>query len=60
MSMELISFSVQDHFGLILNEPAGKIAQVLVRHSVNIIVQVGSACFFSGMTSLAINLTGLG
>ena len=31
----------QDHFGLILNEPAGKIAQLVVEHSVNIIVEVG-------------------
>jgi hypothetical protein len=29
----------QDHFGLILNEPAGKIAQVVVEHSVNLIVR---------------------
>lgn len=34
--------SQQDHFGLILNEPAGKIAQVLVEHSVNLIVQAWS------------------
>ena len=31
---------VQDHFSLILNEPAGKIAQVVVRYSVNLIVNV--------------------
>lgn len=30
----------QDHFGLILNEPAGKIAQVVIQHAVNLIVQV--------------------
>ncbi|KDQ31260.1 hypothetical protein PLEOSDRAFT_1111739 [Pleurotus ostreatus PC15] len=29
----------KDHFGLILNEPAGKIAQVVVEHTVNLIVQ---------------------
>ncbi len=32
--------AIQDHFGLILNEPAGKIAQVVVEHTVNLIVQV--------------------
>jgi len=31
----------KDHFGLILNEPAGKIAQVVVMNSVNHIVNVG-------------------
>lgn len=30
----------QDHFGIILNEPAGKVAKVVVEHSVNIVVQV--------------------
>ncbi|EAU92260.1 heterokaryon incompatibility protein HET-C [Coprinopsis cinerea okayama7 len=29
----------KDHFGLILNEPAGKIAQIIVEHTVNHIVQ---------------------
>ncbi|CAE6472919.1 unnamed protein product [Rhizoctonia solani] len=29
----------KDHFGLILNEPAGKIAMVVVRHSVELIVE---------------------
>ncbi|KAJ3526869.1 hypothetical protein NM688_g8205 [Phlebia brevispora] len=29
----------KDHFGLILNEPAGKIAQVVVRYSVQLIVE---------------------
>jgi len=28
----------KDHFGLILNEPAGKVAKVVVEHSVNVIV----------------------
>ena len=28
----------KDHFGLILNEPAGKIAQVIVEYAVNLIV----------------------
>ncbi|KAF7307412.1 Heterokaryon incompatibility protein het-c [Mycena indigotica] len=32
----------KDHFGLILNEPAGKIAILVVRHSVNVIVQAWS------------------
>jgi len=32
----------KDHFGLILNEPAGKIAKVVVGHSVNLIVQAWS------------------
>ena len=35
--------AIQDHFGLILNEPAGKIAQRIVEYSVNLIVQVGIA-----------------
>jgi len=30
----------QDHFGIILNEPAGKVAKVVVEHSVNLIVEV--------------------
>jgi hypothetical protein len=30
---------VQDHFALILNEPAGKIAQVVVENSVNLVVE---------------------
>ncbi|TFK41913.1 heterokaryon incompatibility protein Het-C-domain-containing protein [Crucibulum laeve] len=29
----------KDHFGLILNEPAGKIAQIVVEHSVTLIVE---------------------
>ncbi|KAH8833028.1 heterokaryon incompatibility Het-C [Flagelloscypha sp. PMI_526] len=29
----------KDHFGLILNEPAGKIAQIVVIHTVNLIVR---------------------
>ncbi|KDQ14431.1 hypothetical protein BOTBODRAFT_132240 [Botryobasidium botryosum FD-172 SS1] len=29
----------KDHFSLILNEPAGQIAQIIVRHSVNLIVK---------------------
>ena len=29
----------KDHFGLILNEPAGKIAQVVVIQSVNLLVK---------------------
>lgn len=29
----------KDHFGLILNEPAGKVAQIVVEHTVNLIVQ---------------------
>lgn len=33
---------MQDHFGLILNEPAGKIAQVVVENSVNLIVKAWS------------------
>ncbi|KAF8167442.1 heterokaryon incompatibility protein Het-C-domain-containing protein [Crassisporium funariophilum] len=32
----------KDHFGLILNEPAGKIAQIVVEHSVNLIVKAWS------------------
>ncbi|KAJ3571563.1 hypothetical protein NP233_g3672 [Leucocoprinus birnbaumii] len=32
----------KDHFGLILNEPAGKIAQVVVEYSVNLIVRAWS------------------
>ncbi|KAF9015756.1 heterokaryon incompatibility protein Het-C-domain-containing protein [Cyathus striatus] len=32
----------KDHFGLILNEPAGKIAQIVVEHTVNLIVQTWS------------------
>ena len=32
----------KDHFALILNEPAGKIAQVVVEHTVNLIVQAWS------------------
>ncbi|KAF4611401.1 hypothetical protein D9613_004172 [Agrocybe pediades] len=32
----------KDHFGLILNEPAGKIAQIVVEHSVNLIVRAWS------------------
>lgn len=30
----------QDHFALILNEPAGKIALVVVQHTVKLLVQV--------------------
>ena len=30
----------QDHFGIILNEPAGKVAKVVVEHSVGLIVEV--------------------
>ena len=30
----------KDHFGLILNEPAGKIATIVVENTVNLIVQV--------------------
>jgi len=37
-SILLISL-FQDHFGLILNEPAGKIAIVVVQHTVNLIVR---------------------
>ncbi|KAG6911350.1 hypothetical protein DXG01_001021 [Tephrocybe rancida] len=33
------SFLSKDHFDLILNEPAGKIAQLVVENSVNLIVQ---------------------
>ncbi|KAJ7805214.1 Het-C-domain-containing protein, partial [Mycena olivaceomarginata] len=33
---------LQDHFGLILNEPAGKIAILVVEHSVKLIVQAWS------------------
>ncbi|RDB28776.1 hypothetical protein Hypma_015984 [Hypsizygus marmoreus] len=33
------SFLSKDHFDLILNEPAGKIAQIVVEHSVNLIVR---------------------
>ncbi|KAH6912796.1 heterokaryon incompatibility Het-C [Coprinopsis sp. MPI-PUGE-AT-0042] len=29
----------KDHFGLILNEPAGKVAQIVVEYTVNLIVQ---------------------
>ena len=32
--------SIQDHFGIILNEPAGKVAKVVVECSVNLIVEV--------------------
>ena len=32
--------STQDHFGIILNEPAGKVAKVVVEHSVGLIVEV--------------------
>ncbi|KAF9531855.1 heterokaryon incompatibility Het-C [Crepidotus variabilis] len=32
----------KDHFGLILNEPAGKIAQIVVIHSTNLIVRAWS------------------
>lgn len=31
--------SLQDHFALILNEPAGKIARVVVSHTVNAMVR---------------------
>ena len=30
----------QDHFGIILNEPAGKVAKAVVEYSVNLIVEV--------------------
>lgn len=30
---------IQDHFGIILNEPAGKVAKVVVEYSVNLIVE---------------------
>lgn len=30
----------QDHFGIILNEPAGKVAKVVVEHAVKLIVEV--------------------
>jgi ribosomal protein S5 len=30
----------QDHFGIILNEPAGKVAKAVVEHSVKLIVEV--------------------
>ncbi|KAJ2923604.1 hypothetical protein H1R20_g13491, partial [Candolleomyces eurysporus] len=33
----------KDHFGLILNEPAGKIAQLVVEYSVNLIVEAWSS-----------------
>lgn len=36
------SFLSKDHFDLILNEPAGKIAQLVVEHTVNLIVQAWS------------------
>ncbi|PPQ99587.1 hypothetical protein CVT24_005166 [Panaeolus cyanescens] len=32
----------KDHFGLVLNEPAGKIAQIVVRHTVNLLVPAWS------------------
>ncbi|KAF8665446.1 hypothetical protein AX16_000464 [Volvariella volvacea WC 439] len=32
----------KDHFGLILNEPAGQIAQIVVRHTVSLIVRAWS------------------
>ncbi|KAG8965531.1 hypothetical protein FRC03_000441 [Tulasnella sp. 419] len=32
------SFLSKDHFGLALNEPAGKVAKVVVEHTVNVIV----------------------
>lgn len=34
------SYLTQDHFALILNEPAGKIALVVVQHSVKLLVDV--------------------
>lgn len=30
----------QDHFALVLNEPAGRVAQVVVQYSVKLIVEV--------------------
>ena len=40
MLLHTISILTQDHFGIILNEPAGKVAKVVVEHSVNLIVEV--------------------
>ena len=49
--------SGKDHFGIILNEPAGKVAKVVVEHSVNLVVEVRhtNASFASTMT-LSYNL----
>ncbi|KAG6874423.1 hypothetical protein C0995_015159 [Termitomyces sp. Mi166 len=38
-SHSFLSKELQDHFDLILNEPAGKIAQLVVENTVNLIVQ---------------------
>ena len=38
--VEMPLTSEQDHFGIILNEPAGKVAKVVVEHSVNLVVEV--------------------
>jgi hypothetical protein len=36
------SFLSKDHFNLILNEPAGNLAMIIVRHTVNIVVKAWS------------------
>ena len=36
----MIVIPTQDHFGIILNEPAGKVAKVAVEHAVGLIVEV--------------------
>ena len=39
------SVIAKDHVDLILNEPAGKISQVVVEHTVNLIVRVSITGF---------------
>lgn len=45
----------KDHFGLILNEPAGKIAKMVVEYTVNLIVQVSQseACIYYATSDMS-------
>jgi hypothetical protein len=47
---------IQDHFALILNEPAGKVAQVVDEYAVNLIVRVSGDDF---ITSICTNASSL-
>jgi hypothetical protein len=46
---------LQDHFALILNEPAGKTALVVVRYAVGLIVNVSARRFFESISILYAN-----
>lgn len=53
MLMDMALILTQDHFGIILNEPAGKVAKVVVEHTVGLIVQV---CHTNTMVVLSVVL----